>query len=299
MAVSHSFNTHLQRVNLGLLKLLGHLPLRWLRALGWLWGHVLYAAVVSRRRIALINWRLCFPAQPPAEQHRAVRAHFVAFAQAWLDRSWLWEAAPEVLASRLRLTGAVSALDGDAPTVLFAPHFVGLDAGWTALTLHVPRTFCTLYAPQKNKVMDGWIAQGRRRFGAPEVVSKYQGAKPVVAAIRAGKPLYLLPDMDQGMNDAVWATLFGQQAATLTSLPRMARLGRAQVLSVTSRITPSGYDVELHPVWSDYPGPDLQADVQRMNNELESLVATMPEQYYWVHKRFKTRPPGEPSVYRR
>ena len=147
--------------------------------------------------------------------------------------------------------------------------------------------------------MDGWIAQGRRRFGAPEVVSKYQGAKPVVAAIRAGKPLYLLPDMDQGMNDAVWATLFGQQAATLTSLPRMARLGRAQVLSVTSRITPSGYDVELHPVWSDYPGPDLQADVQRMNHELESLVATMPEQYYWVHKRFKTRPPGEPSVYRR
>ena len=101
MAVSHSFNTHLQRINLGLLKLLGHLPLRWLRALGWLWGHVLYAAVVSRRRIALINWRLCFPAQPPDEQHRAVRAHFVAFAQAWLDRSWLWEAAPEVLAAVL------------------------------------------------------------------------------------------------------------------------------------------------------------------------------------------------------
>jgi KDO2-lipid IV(A) lauroyltransferase len=294
-----TLNTGLQRFNLGLMKLLGRLPLRGLRALGWLVGRVLYAVVVPRRRIALTNWRLCFPELTEVQRRRAVKAHFVAFAQSWLDRSWLWEASPEVVASRLRLTGAVSALDGDTPTVLFAPHFVGLDAGWTALTLHSTRTFCTLYAPQKNVVMDGWIAQGRRRFGAPQVVAKYQGAKPVVAAIREGQPLYLLPDMDQGMGDAVWATLFGQPAATLTSLPRMARLGRAQVLAVTSRITPSGYDVEIHPAWRDYPTSDLAADVQRMNHELEHMIEAMPEQYYWVHKRFKTRPPGQPSVYAR
>ena len=93
------------------------------------------------------------------------------------------------------------------------------------------------------------------------------------------------------MNDAVWATLFGQQAATLTSLPCMAA-GLAQVPSVTSRITPSGYDGELHLAWSVTLAPICKADVQRMNHELERLIATMPEQVLLFHKRFRDPPAG-------
>ncbi len=289
----------LQWANLGLMKVLAHVPLPVLRALGWLLGRVLYVAVPSRRRVAMTNWSLCFPGQSEAEARQAVRVHPVAFVQAWLDRNWLWEASTEVVARRLHLVGQVDALAGDTPTVLFAPHFVGLDAGWTALTLHLPRRFCTLYAPQSNPVMDAWMARGRQRFGQPQVVAKFQGLKPLGVAIREGSPLYLLPDMDHGLRDAVWAPFFGVPAATLTSLPRLAKLGRAQVLAVTTRMTPSGYEVQVHPVWPDYPGADLQADVERMNRELEALVQAMPEQYYWVHKRFKNRPPGMPPVYGR
>ncbi len=291
--------TTFQRFNLAAMVALARLPLPLLRGVGWVLGRLLYAAVPKRRHIALTNWRLCFPEQTEAQRRTAVRAHFVLFAQAWLDRGWLWEASREVVAQRLRLVGNVQALAGDAPTVVFAPHFVGMDAGWTALTVHLPRKLCGLYAPQKNAVVDAWMARGRQRFGEPQVISKWQGLKPLGAAMREGSPLYLLPDMDHGMGDSVWAPFFGVPAATLTSLPRLARLGKAQVLCVTARLTPQGYDVEVGPAWDNYPSTDLQADVQRMNQELAKRVLTMPEQYYWVHKRFKTRPPGEPSVYLR
>ena len=108
---------------------------------------------------------------------------------------------------------------------------------------------------------------------------------------------YLLPDMDFGPSDSVFVPFFGVPAATLPSVPRFARLGRAKVITVLPRITPQGYTVELMPAWKDFPGDDAVADTALMNRRLEGFIATMPEQYYWVHKRFKTRPPGETGVY--
>jgi KDO2-lipid IV(A) lauroyltransferase len=90
---------------------------------------------------------------------------------------------------------------------------------------------------------------------------------------------------------------YGVQAATVPSLPRFARLGKAKVVPVVPRMTPTGYDVEVHPVWENYPSNDVEADTALMNARLQGYIDTMPSQYYWVHKRFKTRPPGEPSVY--
>lgn len=276
---------------------LGRLPLPAVRLLGKWFGLVLHVLAVNRRRVALTNWRLCFPDDDAATRKRAVRAHFVAFGQAWLDRGWLWHAERDVVASRLRLTGALSELSGDRPVVVFAPHFVGLDAGWAALTLHLPRQCCGLYAPQSNEVVDKWMAQGRSRFGNPLVIAKWQGLKPLAAALRAGKPLYLLPDMDHNLNDSVWAPFFGHSVATLTSLPRFAALGKARVVPILVGLTPKGYDIQVLPAWEGYPGPDVDADVTRMNAELEHMILQQPEQYYWVHKRFKTRPQGERSLY--
>jgi len=288
-----------ERLQRRVMRGLARLPLPWLRALGWLLGMVLYAVVWRRRRVALVNWRLCFPGLSEQRRRQQVRAHFVVFAQAWLDRAWLWEAPAHVVAGRLRLVDDAGTLAQGTPVVLFAPHFVGLDAGWTALTLLQPRRCCVLYAPQKNPVADRWMVEGRNRFGQPLVVAKWQGMKALGTAIREGSPMYLLPDMDHGLADGVWAPLFGVPAATLTSLPRLARLGRAQVLSVATCMTPQGYDVTLGPVWPNYPSNDLHADVCRMNQALEQLIQDMPEQYYWVHQRFKTRPPGEASPYTR
>lgn len=283
----------------GLMGLMARLPLRWVRGLGWALGQVLYCVVPQRRRVALANWAACFPELPQVQRQRAVRRHFVYFAQAWLDRGWLWGADAATVRQRLQLVGDVAALQGDTPSVLFAPHFVGMDAGWTALTAHLPRRFCGIYAHQDNVVVDRWMEHGRQRFGQPHIVAKREGLKPLVSALRAGEPLYVLPDMDHGLGDSVFAPFFGVPAATLTSLPRFARLGRAQVVPVTACLTATGYEVRIWPAWADYPTGDLLADVTLSNQRLEAMIRTMPEQYYWVHKRFKTRPPGQPSLYPR
>jgi KDO2-lipid IV(A) lauroyltransferase len=285
------------RIGLGLMRALAWLPLPWLRVLGWLLGQGLHAVAARRRRIARINWALCFPESSARDTRRAVRQHFVRFAQAWLDRSWLWEAPAAVVARRLTLTGDLQALAGTRPTVLFAPHFVGMDAGWTALTVHLPRRCCGLYAAQLNPDVDRWMSQGRQRFGNPHIVAMRHGLKPLVAALRSGEPLYLLPDMDYGSRDSVFVPFFGVPAATIASLSRFARLAEAQVVPVVSRLTPQGYEVTVMPAWADYPSRDALADTALMNRRLEAFIATMPEQYYWVHKRFKTRPPGEPGFY--
>jgi len=289
----------LNRGGLLFMRVLSRLPLSWVRAVGWLLGRVLHVLARRRRDIARTNWRLCFPEQTQAQCKLAVRQHFVMFAQAWLDRSWLWEGRPDVVRKRLRLHGALPVLDGQAPTVLFAPHFVGMDAGWTALTVHLQRRCCGIYAAQLNADVDRWMARGRQRFGDPQIVARRQGLKPLVAALRAGLPLYLLPDMDHGARDSIFVPFFGVQAATLTSLSRFARLAGARVVPVVSRMTPQGYDVTVYPAWTDYPGHDVESDTARMNRELELFIREFPEQYYWVHKRFKTRPAGELPVYQR
>jgi Kdo2-lipid IVA lauroyltransferase/acyltransferase len=284
-------------LGLGFMRLLARLPLSWVRGLGWLMGRALHVVAARRRRIARTNWMLCFPDSTPAECHRAVRRHFVCFVQSWLDRSWLWEADEATVRSRLRLVGNTQALDGTEPTILFSSHFVGLDAGATALAMHSPRHFIGIYAEQVNKTADQWILAGRLRFGSILLIKKHDGLRPVVHALRSSGVLYLLPDMDTGLHESVFVPFFGVPTATLPTLPRLARLGRAKVVPVTTRMTREGYELELFEPWTDYPTEDPVADTARMNRYLEDLIRTMPEQYFWVHKRFKTRPLGQPYLY--
>jgi KDO2-lipid IV(A) lauroyltransferase len=273
------------------------LPLSWVRALGTLLGLLLYGVVRSRRHVVQTNLRLCFPQWSASQVRACSRQTFVYFAQAWLDRGWLWHGNAHQLERRLRFTGSVGELQGNAPTVIFAPHFVGLDAGWTAITRKLPRTFTTIYTNQANKVSDAWIFQGRKRFGQVRLFGRVDGVKPVVAALKAGEPLYLLPDMNFGPEDSVFVPFYGIPAATVPSLPRFARLSRAKVVPVLARMTAQGYDIEVLPAWGNYPSADATADTAQMNLRLQGYIDTMPAQYYWVHKRFKDRPPGEPAVY--
>lgn len=285
------------RLLLGVMHALGRLPLPVVRGIGAAFGLALHTLAPRRRRIARTNWMLCFPQSTQSECQQAVREHFMAFAQSWLDRAWLWSAPLDVLQRRLTLVGEVEALRQTERAVVFAPHFVGLDAGWTALTVHMERRFCGIYAHQLNPEIDRWIFEGRSRFGNPGSVANHDGVKPMVTAIRSGLPLYLLPDMDHGVKDSVFVPFFGVPTATLTALPRFARLGRAKVIPVTSRLTPEGYEIRVWPAWDNYPTDDVTQDVALMNERLQHMIETMPQQYYWVHKRFKTRPPGEPPLY--
>jgi KDO2-lipid IV(A) lauroyltransferase len=285
------------RLGLFLLRGFGFLPLPWLRALGAALGAALWVVIPSRRHVVHTNLQVCFPQLSALERDALARQTFVYFAQAWLDRSWLWHRSAACIQSRVQLSGDVAELSDATPTVLFAPHFMGLDVGWTALTLNLPLHFITIFTPQSNAAVDAWVAKGRERFGQVRLFRREDGVKPIIAALRQHELLYLLPDMNFGPSESIFVPFYGEPAATVPSLSRFAKLGRARVVPVITRMTDAGYEVVVHPAWQDFPTEDAQIDTAIMNQRLEGFINTMPAQYFWVHKRFKTRPEGAPELY--
>ena len=285
------------RLGVWFMRVLAWLPLPVLRGMGWLIGRALFVLAAPRRRVALRNLALCYPDTPEAQRRAWAQETFVVFCQSWLDRSWLWFAPRDVVLRRVKLTGALQELEGDTPTIIFAPHFYGMDAGGSALTLHTPRAFTSIFATHPDPAVDAWFRQGRQRFGDVRMLNRNDGVKPIIANLRKGGLLYLLPDMDFGRNDSLFVPFYGVQAATVPSLSRFARLGRAKVIAMVTRLTPAGYVAEITPVWPDFPSDNAEADTARMNAQLQAYIDVSPGQYYWVHKRFKTRPVGEASVY--
>ena len=280
-----------------LMRFLSMWPLGLLRGLGWVLGHALYVLAVGRRRVAQVNLALCFPQRSARERSRMVRRHMVMVMQSLLDRAWLWHGSMTQIQRRLQVVGDDALLKSDQPVVVFAPHFVGLDAGGTALTALEQVPMSSIYVPQRHPALDAWVREGRNRSGRNKLYFRHDGVKQILSGLRQGDKLYLLPDMDFGPAESIFVPFFGVPAATLPSLSRFARLGRAQVMPAVTRMTPQGYRVALGAPWSNFPTEDVHADTARMNRELEALIVTMPEQYYWVHKRFKTRPEGQAHLY--
>jgi KDO2-lipid IV(A) lauroyltransferase len=289
------------KMGIGFMRAIAPLPLPLIRGFGAVLGRVLHTVAVPRRRVVDTNLAVCFPHKSEAERRRIARETFVYVAQSWLDRSWLWHAPEKVVASRLKVVGAAQEIDeianGDEPMILFAPHFYGLDAAATALTMHTPRPSATIYTTQRDPMVDEWIREGRTRFGNVAALNRVDGIKPVLGGLRKGGLLYLLPDMDFGRDQTIFVPFYGVQAATVPSLSRFARLGKAKVVPVVSRLTPEGYEIQVLPAWQNFPTDDVEADTALMNQRLQGYIDTMPSQYYWVHRRFKTRPEGEAPIY--
>ena len=287
----------MSRLGIAMMWLLHFLPLRGLRWLGIGLGLLLYAFVWGRRRVVITNFKICFPQWSRQQNRQCARQHFIYFAQAWLDRSWLWFGTPELISQRVELKGAQELIQNIQPTVVFAPHFVGLDVGWTALCMHLKQPMRTIYTPQANAVVDAWITKGRQRFGDVHLFLRKEGAQAIVSQLRKNGLLYLLPDMNYAQDESIFVPFYGVMAATVPSLSRFAKLGKAQVVPVVSRMTNRGYVVRVLPAWINYPTDDVLADTQLMNERLQTWIDDMPAQYFWVHQRFKSRPEGDPSLY--
>ncbi len=289
------------RLALLLVWLLHLLPFRLLALVGHTLGVLLYLLPTERRRVVLANLALCFPGLGERERRRLARAHFAAFTRSVLDRGIAWWSGRARLMRVVQVEGweHLAAANG-RPVVLLAPHFVGLDIG--AQRLAAEGRAVSMYSRQKNPVFDAFLRAKRNRFGSVTLVSRQEGLRPVLRAMRAGLPLYYLPDMDFGARDSVFAPFFGVPAATLPALSRIVRLTGAVVVPCITEQLPAGagYRVVLHPPWTSFPGPgepDDVAEARYMNTFIEACVERMPEQYHWLHKRFKTRPSGEPPIY--
>ena len=275
--------------------LLHLLPNRAIARVGEGLGAILYR--FGRGRVTRINLALCFPEMPEKEREALGRAHFRSLGRALTEQAVFWFGRPERALAMVRIRGRehLDRLYGQ-PIILFAPHFVGLNLGGPFLAHEYPGG-ASIYSRQKNPDLDRLLYRGRMRFGSPRLLSRQDGMLAIVRTIREGRMFYFLPDMDFGPRDAIFSPFFGVPAATVTAMPRLAKLAKAHVVPVVSRQLRDGYEVEVYPPWENYPTDDLEADVRRMNAFIEERVRESPEQYFWAHKRFKTRPPGEPSPY--
>lgn len=282
------------RIALLLMWLLHWLPLPALAPCGRLFGRLFFAFGRQRRHIALTNLGLCFPHLSEAEKSALARRHFEVFGRSFLERGLLWWASPERIRRLVKIEG-MERIPADRSVILLVPHFVGLDMGWTRLALE--RDMVSIYANQNNLLFNAALYRGRLRFGASELFSRQEGTRRAIKAMKAGRPFYYLPDMDYGRRDILFVPFFGVPAATITGLSRLTRMTGAAVVPVVTRMTDAGYVVEIGAPWENYPGESIEADTRRMNAFIEAEIMKIPAQYFWLHRRFKTRPPGEKRPY--
>jgi len=257
-----------------------------------------------RAHIVRCNLRLCFAQLPDEQRERLLQRHFRLLAQSVVDRGLLWFGSRERMNEALKIDGLEhlqTLLDSGQRILMLAPHFIGLDASATRLTLFL-KTSATLYKPQSDPEVDRLVREGRGRFNKVTLISRREGVRGLIRALRSGVPVYYLPDMDFGREGSTFVPFFGVPAATLLATAHIARSCRAAVVPIISRLDEASgvYHIQVLAPLENFPGnDDAPAAVARLNTLIEDWVKTDPAQYYWVHRRFKTRPPGEPSPYDR
>jgi KDO2-lipid IV(A) lauroyltransferase len=287
------------KLAIGLLKLFALLPYGVVARIGDGLGWLLYQIPSRRKRIVHINLTLCFPGWSDERREDVAQKHFRHAIRSYLERSVQWFGSARKLEKLIQLDSAIDLTDpGLPPTLFLGFHFVGIEAGSIFLNYSLQRQCGSLYQPMSNPELEEVAKAARARFGA-DMASRADSARIVLRWLRDKKPVMLGADMDYGMRNSTFVPFFGVPTCTLTAVGRLAKVGQAQVVPFIGEVLPNykGYRLKVFKPWENYPTGDDEADARRMNAFLEEQIPLMPEQYYWVHKRFKTRPPGEPSVY--
>jgi KDO2-lipid IV(A) lauroyltransferase len=256
----------------------------------------------SRRYIARRNLELCFPELSQAQRERLLRENFASNGIAFFEMamSWWW---PQARLQRLaRIDGLEHLQQAQAAgqgVILMALHFTTLEIG--AALLGQRHTIDGMYREHKNPLFDFVQRRGRERHNRDASAIEREDVRAMLKVLRAGRAIWYAPDQDYGRKQSLFVPLFGVQAATVTATTKFARLGRARVIPFTQErlADGSGYRLVIHPPLQDFPGESEEADCLRINQWIEEAVSAVPEQYLWAHRRFKTRPVGEPSLYKK
>lgn len=189
------------------------------------------------------------------------------------------------------------ALANGEQIILLYPHFTAFEAAVYALNQDVP--LISVYAHQKNKALDQQILQGRHRYHNVFLIGRTAGLRAIIKKMKqTGAPLLYLPDQDFGEKESIFVDFFGIPTATIVGLGRIAKMTNAKVIPlIPTRQSDGTVDLRFYPAWENFPSDNVITDAQRMNDFIEARINEQPEQYFWLHKRFKTRPNGEPSFY--
>jgi KDO2-lipid IV(A) lauroyltransferase len=287
-------------IAVGLFRLLALLPFRWQVGLGRGLGRIGYRLARGRRLVARTNLAICLPEYDARARERVVREHFGWLGVAAVCQGLSWAAPRERLARivRIRNRERIDAyLEAGRPVIVLVPHFVGLELGGSAFTALV-HSGMYMYQRIRNPVIDSQVRQARTRFGGIPV-ERQDDLRGLVRRLKAGTPFFDLPDQDPGRRRGIFVPFCGVPAATVPTLGRIARLADAVVIPTFARFLPDGTGLELcfDPPIADFPSGEVEADTARMNQVIEARLRGMPAQYFWVHRRFKTRPEGLAPVY--
>ena len=279
--------------------LISLLPLRLTAFLGRGLGVILHRFAGRRAHVVRTNLELCFPDLNSSQIDELMREHFKALGQAALTIGI------NLFASQHRLQRLVKMrnrhyfdreIHAGKPVILLAPHFVAMEIA--GLVLAPERHMLSMYQTIRNPLIDYLVRRGRSRFGGI-MIERKADMRQVVKMVRAGSPFYYLPDQDPGSGDKVFAPFFGVQTAVTPGLSRFARLSKAVVIPCFTKMLPhgAGYEVIFMPALESFPTDDPVRDATQMNEVVEQGIREMPAQYFWVHRRFKSRPPGEERLY--
>jgi len=288
----------LTRLAIGVFWLLHFLPLAVLARIGAVAGLAFMVFGRERREVARTNLALCFPGWDKARRKAVLRAHFRALGRSFVEAGIVWWGSEKRIRRIVRIEGEEYVrAQGDRRVIFLVPHFAGIEM--EGLRMSLDYKGMAVYSHQKNRVFDEFLVRVRSRFPGTRMAARQEGVKTLLRGFKDGLGLQLSPDLDLGPRDALFVPFFGVQAATVTALSRLARLANAVIVPVVVRQLPGGegYLLRMYPAWENYPGESVEADTRHMNAFIEQRILEMPEQYYWVHKRFKTRPEGEPRIY--
>lgn len=286
-------------LGLGLLQLSLLLPYPAMLRLGRWLGSLLYYLMPVRRRVVQTNLRLCFAERAEDERKRLARESFISAATALFEGALSWWGSDRRLKALYRIEGLEhleAARAQGKGVILLGGHYTTLEISGRLLAYHV-EGLQPIYKPAKNPLFETVMARSRKRRFDDLVPSA--DMRTIVRNLKRGKVMWYAPDQDFGRRHSVFAPFFGFPTATLTTTARLARLSGAPVVPYYSERLPGseGFLVKLLPPLEGFPSGDDMADATLVNQTLEAQIARVPEQYLWLHKRFKTRPRGEPRVY--
>ena len=287
-------------LGLGVLWLVVQLPYKVQLCIGRVLGAVMYRIAGDRRRIAARNLELCFPEKTAAERERLLKENFASTGIAFFEMAMSWWWSKPRLAKLAHVEGLEhleQAQREGKGVILMAFHFTTLEIG--AALLGQQHTIDGMYREHNNPLFDFIQRRGRERHNADSLAVERDDVRGMLKLLRSGRAIWYAPDQDYGAKQSIFVPLFGIPAATVTATSKFAKLGKAKVVPFTQQrlADGSGYKLVIHAPLSDFPGESDEADCLRINQWVERAIRECPEQYLWAHRRFKTRPPGEPKLY--
>nr|WP_207189669.1 lysophospholipid acyltransferase family protein [Halorhodospira halophila] len=288
-------------LGLGLLRLLALLPIPLIGRLGDGLGMLLWAIVPSRRHIVRTNLCLAFPEIDTRARRRLERAHFRSAARGMLEGALAWWGSMERLAPYYAIEGLENieaARQSGRGIILLMPHYTTMEMCGKIIGHHVP-DFHPVYKPTKDAAFNAAMVR-IRKTGVAGLLTN-DDMRGILRVLRNGQTIWYAPDQDFGRRGSVFAPFMGVATSTLTTTARLAaRSGAPLVPLHCERLAGNRWHVRIDPALEDFPCGDDVADATRINAVIEAQVRRTPEQYLWLHRRFKTRPdPDAPNPYAR